>query len=112
MSNIKEEILTRFKATESGGGGELTRREKILLNIAVDAAEELLRKRPSTLDEIEAEHIRLLPPPKTREEIEKEQLAYAKEQWKNNDRLSAVKAVRDTFHFDLFTAKAYCEKNF
>lgn len=34
--DVKQQILERFKNTESGGGGELTSREKVLLNIAVD----------------------------------------------------------------------------
>jgi hypothetical protein len=33
---LKENILKRFKNTESGGAGELTSREKILLNISID----------------------------------------------------------------------------
>lgn len=33
-SELKNQIIVRFKNTESGGGGDLTRRELILLNIA------------------------------------------------------------------------------
>jgi hypothetical protein len=46
----EEEILKRFKATDSGGAGELTNREKILYGISLDVMKSIRSQQSSVVD--------------------------------------------------------------